>query len=128
MITTKYVMTGSGIFAIVSKMTGMEHTHLCRLGLDISPEKLAKEGGSAGFLNLNDDGSLTAYGRSLSCDLPAREGDGEKITAAIRDGKVRLESIVGREEDFIAGNIEGLQAPDLEVATLANLKKYKVIG
>jgi len=81
---TKYVMRGDGVFAIISKMTGVEHSTLSWfIG---SPTGVK----TAGFLYLNQDKELQSYGQSNSLGLKSEESDGVEIARALEEGRVTV--------------------------------------
>jgi hypothetical protein len=103
-------MTDDGTFALISKMSGVEHY---RLANDVGgPDKVV----AAGFISLYR-GELTTWGKSYSMDLNSRMSDGRIIQEAIETGKVRIDQ--GEYQwGFAAGNHECMMAPDNEVATI----------
>jgi hypothetical protein len=119
-MTTKYVMNDEGEFALINKMTGVEHTTLAH---DVGgAHRLV----SAGFLTYYR-GELTTYGKSVSTGKESRVSDARVIQEAIETGKVRIDH---REHQwgYAAGNHECMMAPDNEVATIELLMERKILG
>lgn len=117
---TKYVMRDDDTFALISKMTGVEHSSLATLlG---SPTRIT----SAGFLVLNDDGTIQTYGKSYSMGLDSSEEDGPVILAAINRGEV---FIIENAEAciFYATNHSALHTADAVKATTSDLQHYRII-
>lgn len=114
---TKYVMTGDGTFALISKMTGVEHSTLAHYAS--SPAKIT----TAGFLYANDAGELQSYGKSISMGLDSREEDGPAILAAIERGEVVI------AENEMAGFFYATNKPGEtgKVATMATLREHRII-
>lgn len=115
---TKYVMREDGVFGIISKMTGVEHSVLASiLG---SPAKVK----TAGFLYLNPEGDLQAYGKSISLGLASVEQDGEVISRAIKAGEVTL--LENEMAGFFYATNQSF-SNGAKPATLDDLQRHRVI-
>jgi len=114
---TKYVMRDDGIFGIISKLTGVEHSTLATLlG---NPAKVTH----AGFLYQRDD-DLISYGKSISTGKASDPEDGPTILQAIKDGKVFLVENE-RVGFFYATNHP--EANDCPVASMAGLLDHRIL-
>lgn len=119
---TKYVMSGEGKFAIISKMTGVEHSTLGQL--TIGAHRIT----TAGFLVLNDDATIQSYGKSYSTGKESVPEDGEAIAAAIQRGEV---SILENEQAgfFYATNrVQDGDATSVTIrsATISDLQRHRI--
>lgn len=117
---TKYVMREDDVFAIISKMTGVEHATLATITIG------ANRISSAGFLYLNPDGKIDAYGKSHSTGKSSDEADGPVILAAINRGEV---VIVENAEAciFYATNHPSVRAAGgSKPATMADLQHHRI--
>lgn len=121
---TKYIMRKDGKFAFISKYAGVEHRVLAEF---LGATNHVK---SAGFLYTNTDGTLQAYGQSISLTCKCDENDGVLITAALQAGEI---SII---ENDRAGFFYATNSPMesdipfivVRAATLADLLTHKIIS
>lgn len=121
-------MTPEGKFVVASKYTGYHHDELAVMGLGLINPKDKTHGLTAGFLYCEADGSYTSYGRSEMLDADSKPEDGQIITDALRDGKVRLEDMeaYGREGDWLAGNHDSMMTEEYEVATRDLMRERRI--
>jgi hypothetical protein len=123
----KYVMTKDGLFVIANKMTGYAHNEIALLGLGILDAADKSHGLSGGFLYCEEDGSYSSYGRSESLGVDSRPEDGQLISDALRDGKVRFEDLEEWGRDgYIAGNHPSMMDEQHEVATRDKMREYRI--
>lgn len=115
---TKYVMRGDGVFAIISKMTGVEHSTLSWfIG---SPAGIE----TAGFLYLNPDKELQSYGQSISLRLKSQESDGVEIARVLEEGRVK---IVEHEESGFFYATNDPNAVGKPSVTLEDLQRHRIL-
>ena len=118
---TKYVMRDDDVFALVSKMTGVEHSSLASLLGN------ANRITHAGFLYANDDGKLDSYGKSYSTGKESSPEDGPVILAAINRGDVFIVEHIAAGF-FYASNHPNFRTTDgVKVATLDLLKEFRIL-
>ena len=115
---TKYVMGADDTFALISKMTGVEHSSLSIvIG---GPDRVT----SAGFVVLDED-KIQSYGKSYSLDKASDPDDGAVIIAAIHRGDVYL--ITEHEQCYAyATNARNSAQNGGRVATLETLKDFGI--
>jgi hypothetical protein len=116
---TKYVMAENGTFAIISKMTGVEHYVLASYAGGLTQIT------TAGFLYLDPQDNMQSYGKSYSTGKSSSEEDGPEILAAINRGEVFI--VENYEAGFFyATNNTDRRQPDSKVATLDSLYEHRI--
>lgn len=117
---TKYVMGADDKFALISKMTGVEHSQLA--GEIGGADKVL----SAGFLYQDDAGVLVSYGKSFSLSIDSNSEDGPIILAAINRGEVKILEDLDACVHF-ATNSGSTKSTNAPTATLALLQEYRIL-
>jgi hypothetical protein len=121
---TKYVMFENGMFLLISKYTGVEHSTLAQFGPGCPKVK------TAGFLWPREDGTLQSYGKSLSLGKDSCEEDGILITQALQAGRISTVRHDPCGFYFATSDVKATHLFDedsVEPTTLDSLKTHRII-